>query len=749
MQSGDLPTTTPSDPPGPASLPERLRFHLGWLERVLPWLFKVLLLAVVFFHCFRPMELLPDGGWHLAQARWMYENWQPVTVNWFNYPLWGQPLVNEYAFYHLLIWPLWTLSPLAAGWLSATIAFTIVWLLFRLAREAGLHPVWFLFLVSVALISLQVRFSPRPEMIGYLALVLMTLLLWRSREAAFATPGEVFVRLWPLLVLQIAWVNSHSSFLLGPLLVALWGGELWVRRSWRDRRPDWLLARGWSLFGLAMATACLLTPQPLERLWVPFSHQGSRPILTYVTEMYPLSVGESPWFLLLLVVLTLLIYRGMSATYALLAVLFYYLTLVSGRHESMFALLALLAMISSGFYGQAAGWTRHWSLRAVGMTFCLLAWILPLALLSSYLSAASARNLGQVWSYQERDEDLVPRRALAWLERHGIKDRLLHRTEIGGELQLRGRAAQCLGDTGFGKYDARFIYQLCVLCERPGLLFQASEAFQAPFALVSNRAYAWPYALRQMGWRCVFFSPNGSVWAAPNALVMKPALTNEEIAQIWQRQIRRYGLPGDPRTRSWWILHLAAAGQEKLALRAMQTLPELDKTTDLYWQTARRLAFPRSPGKPNEGAVFALEADVAGIHDDVPASYESFEAAVLAHRHDSKEIIASYSQSPRAKLSSQVALALATAYLWMQRPESALEALNTTGAFAPNNGRRYWLLGQTYARLNQPEAAARAYAQALYLYPDDEHLQAEVREFLLQSPSPFLLESLKNALHVY
>lgn len=731
----------------------RLSRYADLLERVLPFLFKLLILALAFLSNLFPLDLLPDGGWLLAQARWMYAHGAPVTANWFNYPLWGQPLVNEYVFCQLLLWPLWELHPLATSFFYATLSFTTVWLLFRLAQQHQLHPVWWLVAVTIAMVLLQYRFRPRPEMFGYLAVVVSTCLLWRHRDRPHRRLAELFRTHWPLLVLQVLWVNSHSSFVLGVVLVALWGGELFLRTAWREQALPWPVLVNWALLTLAMVACCLVTPQPLERALLPFHHQGSPPILAYVSEMHPLGTGSGDilWLfmlaLLAMLTVTALYYRGISLTYLALTLLFFDLTLSSSRHATMFGLLALLALISCSLYGRPLAWHRRGWVRGVGILVLLLLWPQPLAVLARLGDPSSRGSLANALRAPGWDQTFAPIRAVDWIQRHDIRAPLLHRTEIGGYLQMQGLEAQTLADTGFGKYDEAFIYQICTLGERPALLGPASRHFRAPVAVVSNRAYSWPLALRQLGWRCVFFSRNGSVWMAPGHRPQFPALTPAQMETVWRQEVPAQ--PGPPVIALYQQLHLASCGLENVAIADFLAQPRRKQRTPLFWQGVARLVFPPAPGSVSEPAMAAFlplarEVDPAG--NGVTAV---FRAQVMAHRGEWAQIVERYQHPPSATADEVVTLALAEAHLERQKPEAALKLLQSDVAFLPRNGQRYQLLARAYQAVGRPEDAGEAYRQALYFHPDDDHLQNEVEAFLLLHPLALLHESLKNARHVF
>src|SRR5262249_48318434 len=83
---------------------------------------------------------------------------------------------------------------------------------------------------TLALLAVSPQLELRSEVVSYLFAAL-TLWFVQHPRCALREPMGVAQALrayWPLLALQIVWVNMDSWFLLGPLLVALyWLGQRW------------------------------------------------------------------------------------------------------------------------------------------------------------------------------------------------------------------------------------------------------------------------------------------------------------------------------------------------------------------------------------------------------------------------------------------------------------------------------------------------------------------------------------------
>lgn len=736
--------------------PVRLSSRLIRLtERLLPLLVLVELLFLVFLNNLSPLLRMPDMGWHLAQARWMYENGQILTQNWFNYPLWGQPLVNEYAFYHLLLWPLWCLGPYPTSLFFAFMAASLIGLLFLFAKRNSFSWTGFAIATLLAIPLLLYRLSARPEIIGYLCTILFAFWLFHLRGKTW----PLWKAALPLVLLQVCWVNSHSSFILGPVLVTLFGLELIGREMWQTRRLPWALIFRWAILSFAVGLACLVSPQPLQRILLPFFHQGSKPILVYVSEMHGLQPDLShPYvFLMLALGVSLILgwwaYRNISFSLLALTSLFAFQTFENQRHITLFAFLALLTLASCSAWKQRSTSSTKVEPsrvpRLVLLFLLLVLFPLPFTLIQPRLDATNSASYLARWQALERDQSLEPQAAIDWLKSHQVDDRLLHRTEIGGRLQYEGLSAQCFADTGFGKYTEDFINRICLLCERPGLLPAASKSEKSSVALVSNLGYDWPLQLSAMGWRCVFTSANGAIWMAPDYRPDLPAIAPGEVEKNYLADIQRYGPATRQSIRLRQMLLLANQGAEALALEELLAYAKDNSESGLFWQTANRLAFPSTTPQRNAATIQALEKLAQEINPDGMGASSGFQAQALAWQKQWPLLIERYGDMPRESTHDELFSALGQAYLETGQPQTAIEILGNDRLFGRRNGARNQLLGRAWAKVGDPAPAALAYAEALYFHPDDERLQNEVEAFLLLHPTPFLRESLNNARHVF
>src|SRR5439155_1045564 len=83
--------------------------------------------------------------------------------------------------------------------------------------------------------------------------------------------------------------------------------------------------------------------------------------------------------------------------------------------------------------------------------------------------------------------------------------------------------------SGFGKFSEQLVHEICLPCERPGYLPWLFKKYQPDFAVSASSSYNWPVVLRREGWRCIFYSPEGSVWTWGSRRPDLKTLSHDEI----------------------------------------------------------------------------------------------------------------------------------------------------------------------------------------------------------------------------
>jgi hypothetical protein len=261
------------------SLADRLN---GKLHR----LFLVAMIAWVVLMGFRPMMDNVDLGWHVAQGRWMVKHASFYRHDVFNYPNLGHPVVDEYPLFQVILYGAWCLGWWGPCLLTAAAYALLVALFFRAAQVLeGTPSALLCFAVGLMFVYMQIVFPLRPHLFTYLGIAALGIFLLRQRDA---TDWTVF---WPMALLQVAWVNSHSGFVVGPAMVAFFGAEMTVRQMIAARAIPWATVRTWVCAVVLLVLACLVNPYGWARFYLPFYQDQLESIRAYVGEMEPLSGG--------------------------------------------------------------------------------------------------------------------------------------------------------------------------------------------------------------------------------------------------------------------------------------------------------------------------------------------------------------------------------------------------------------------------------------------------------------------------
>lgn len=697
-----------------------------------------LVLAVTFLilSSFWPIMDNVDLGWHLAQGRWMAEHRAVYRHDVMNYPSYGRPLVNEYPLFQTALYFAWKFR--AAALLTATIYGLILVVLIRAAGKflpGGSSS--FTLALAIMMLFFQFAFPLRPHLITYLCVATLGVFLLRHRDAVRWT------EFWPMALLQIAWTNSHSAFVLGPVMVALFGLEMVTRRSFAERKIAWPVVRVWAGAFLLILLACFVNPFGIARFYPPFYQGGLESIHAYVEEMQPLAgVAASLAAGMTLVAaaavaLAVMGRRGaLSYSFLVLAVLFYAESLSVLKSWPVFGLFPPLLVLSCGAFGNSS---REW--KAIDLVGNLFVAVMLSAAIFVKLSGDSPVGLPAIWREYDLGRRELPYRAVNWMKAHQIEGRLLHRCEDGGLLQEEGYDhGETFGDTGFGKYDERLIHLVSMLGERAGMLPFYLTTYRPDFVVCNNLCYRWPFYLRQGGWRLVFYSPYGAVWTRPETRPDLPTVTDAEVESIFARDLAQNGRPLDLLLHGRNIIALNSDGREDFAFAQLTSLPAELHRIPWYWEAARILCFETPRFSVAHRHQLLSEAEQ--LPDALTAEFRAFVRAEEGDREGARKILES---RPLAALGSHALDLLLKMDLDENRPETLALAERPTG-FDLRDGRHWEYQAQAEERAGHPDAAAHAWERAVFYYPDDADLLAEAEKFAAKYHDEALKAAVANPL---
>jgi hypothetical protein len=699
------------------SLAERLN---GKLHR----LFVLLLLMWVVLSGFAPMMNHVDLGWQVAQGRWMVQHFAPYSHDVFSYPNLGHPVIDEYPIFEIVLYLAWSLGWWGPCLLDALGYATLVVVLLRGARLLNLN-VSPLVAIAIGLMFLffQIAFPLRPHLVTFICVATLGVFLLRHRDR-----GD-WTCFWPMALLQAAWVNCHSGFVLGPAMVGLFGAEITVRRWLRDKTFPWTTVRTWVSAFLLILLACFVNPYGWVRFYPPFFQDSLESIRAYVGEMEPLVGGMATiygWltFLAIIVVVLGCIRRGGAISYSflLLASALYVQAQSVNKAWPTFGLFVPLLVLSSGAFASTARRAASWPcVFGIFMT-AVIAAMAVFGRLDGQLDSSLERQ----WSEYDHGRTEISTEATAWMQANHVEGRLFHRCEDGGWLQMKGYVhGETYSDTGFGKYDEAFIHEVGLVNERPALVPHFLAAYQPDFVVCGTFCYQWPFYLKQNGWRLIFYSPNSSVWTRPGLRPDLPTEPDAEISATFDHDLSANGMPADVRLFGRNLIALNSLGQEDFAFAKLTGLPKELHHAPWYWEAARFLCFTDPQFSPAHRDALMQEAE--SLHDDATTgefrAYYRYYAA-----GDADGAVQILKSIPSEKLGNYAAELLLKIELERKSPE-ALTLARRMDCFDLRNGHHWQYLAEAEEQFGSLDVARVAWSKAVFYYPDDTDLIKAASDF--------------------
>lgn len=239
-----------------------------------------------------------DTWWHLAAGRWIAQHRTLPYTDVLSFTVPDHRWINLQWLYDLELYGLYAVGGTELLVITAALTFSVVIALCIKNMRRALGPVgasaMALWLTAIA----QERFSLRPEMVS---LVLLQMMLWLIATAR-RDDGR---RLWLLPLIMLVWVNSHSLFIIGVLVIGchvagalaahlpvLPGG--WRESSvWTPRATQRVL-----LSGAAAVLITVVNPYGVDGATFPFKlfayFESSNPIFQSIGEGRPPFSGYYP-----------------------------------------------------------------------------------------------------------------------------------------------------------------------------------------------------------------------------------------------------------------------------------------------------------------------------------------------------------------------------------------------------------------------------------------------------------------------
>lgn len=364
----------------------------------------------------RPLPNL-DLYWLLAVGRRMVETHAYIYRDPFTFTVPGTPWSPLSYLSGIIFYALFKLGGMTAiGVLRVALVGLLAWIMFRTLKRIGVAWAVAAPLVVIALVCSHSRFTDRGQIFEYVFIAWLVGFLLTSHERS----GKSFF-VAPLLV-QLAWVQLHSSFLLGPVLAAIFFLAEWLATTTHlvpaVARHDWKRA---ALLVTLMVVVCVVNPNPKAFLLQPFDPAQHNLLTRYTLEwkspfdITMRSANFHPYYELLLgaaTIAVLLRFTSLPLAPVALMVATALLSFQSHRFRVEFALVAVpavaLLLRDSSLVALAR---RVWPSRAVWS-------VIGIALALSVMVAERSRVL----TSQDIPE-LYPKEALAFVAKENVAKR--------------------------------------------------------------------------------------------------------------------------------------------------------------------------------------------------------------------------------------------------------------------------------------------------------------------------------------
>lgn len=415
----------------------------------------------------------PDIGFHLRAGQHILEEraW-PVTDP-FSYTYPDRPYVDsQWGYQVLLLLAQKAGGPAGMVLFHAALALTAFFLLYRTARLGPIDPASLVLLLPAAVIAAEHRFLVRPEMMSWVFLA-ATLYILSRRAVGRSAP------LWLLPVVQLAWVNTHSAFVLGWVAVACVLAGDWIAR----RRLDRTLL----VWGLLAAAVTLINPYGLKGVLFPFElltrFSQNNPFNRYIGELvspfqirtryrhlfpvYPYTI-VLPFAALLALAVPAAVNFWRRREYWAVGLFppFMYLAAQNVRNTPLLVMACLPLIIQGLPVSAAIRRVRPGPdvLRRTGLAAALLASVISVGLGANvitdayYLWTRRADRFGWAWN-----PNLIPAAAMDFVNRTGLDGPVLNHLNFGGHLMwatgqktfIDGRL-EVVGEDFFQEYERVF-----------------------------------------------------------------------------------------------------------------------------------------------------------------------------------------------------------------------------------------------------------------------------------------------------
>lgn len=493
------------------------------------WL-SVIALTLLFFSLSIEKIWSADIWWQLRTGQIVQQyNGAPIK-DMLSYTAQGRDWIELRWLFCWVLYRLWINGGPAAVIITAAIVVGAAWCIVVWPVRRLLARPEAVLLLAIGVCGAMSRYVARPEIVTYLMLAIFLVTLEANRS------GRQSWFFWLLPLLQIAWVNSHTVFILGPVLAwtfaACDAAQRTARYVWKPQPGreglaafvDMRLVVG----ALLVTAACWINPYGREGVYFPFlllsemqkDHLLGHAIAEFISPFHvEWSSWSADWWIAwtggaISALLFILNWRRLDLARLVVFLAFVYLASLAARNVAMFALIATWASLRNWheLTSQRQGHPRSAGrARLLGqLGFSAVALVLTFLSVNDYLRVEILKSprrfgLGLV-------ESQTPRAAAEFLLGSGALPNIINSVTDGDYLTWAAyRKYPVYVDGRLEVYDPRFMREYLLGLERD---YQRIADGRGVNVLFLQRSAAEPiiaHAIASRQWIPVFADPRNVI----------------------------------------------------------------------------------------------------------------------------------------------------------------------------------------------------------------------------------------------
>lgn len=220
--------------------------------RYLSWGIFIFFSVILFLYALKP-SVDPDFLRHIKLGEFIWNTKHMVRQEPFVFPTLHTPLHSHNWLFEVLIYLVYAAGSFAGVSLfNVAMAFAIFYVIFKSLQNKKVFWILPFFLIYI----LSSRLFPRPDIFSVFFMAVYIFLLVRDQERNTRADGWIGNRTAAaILLIHIVWVNIHTFYVLGLLLLFLYLGGRVIERSIEEKAEY-----KWLGLLLLMAIACGLNP---------------------------------------------------------------------------------------------------------------------------------------------------------------------------------------------------------------------------------------------------------------------------------------------------------------------------------------------------------------------------------------------------------------------------------------------------------------------------------------------------------